>query len=118
MSLAELLEQLKHSPGTVQFSEVIKTIEENYTYQATRFSNGEGESKVVNEVGSNEGSCKIFAFAQLNNLDAEQTLSCFGDYYRVDVLENPDADDHANIRNFINSGWKGITFDQQVLTTK
>lgn len=27
-----------------------------------------------------------------------------------DVLENPDGDDHANIRNFISGGWDGVDF--------
>ncbi|MBE0507222.1 MAG: HopJ type III effector protein, partial [Marinospirillum sp.] len=26
--------------------------------------------------------------------------------------------DHQNIRNFIQSGWKGVTFDGQALTAK
>ena len=34
-----------------------------------------------------------------------------GDYYRVDVLQHPDATDHQNIRQFIQYGWAGITFE-------
>jgi hypothetical protein len=70
---------------------------------------------VVNESGTNEGSCKIFAFAQLNDLSVEQTLACFGKYYREDVLENPEGNDHGNIRNFMISGWEGVKFSCEAL---
>jgi hypothetical protein len=30
--------------------------------------------------------CKIFAFAELQKLSKEATLSCFGAYYREEVL--------------------------------
>ena len=53
-----------------------------------------------------------------NGLDQEQTLTCFGDYYRKDVLEHPEGSDHANIRNFIKSGWSGIKFETQALKAK
>ncbi|GAK84871.1 type III effector HopPmaJ [Vibrio ponticus] len=39
----------------------------------------------------------------------------FGDFYRKDVLGNPDGDDHQNIRNFIAHGWNGIKFEGQAL---
>ena len=55
---------------------------------------------------------------RLNNLTEVQTLHCFGDYYRKDVLGNPDGDDHQNIRNFIQSGWGGIYFDGEALAVK
>lgn len=107
MNTHELIEKLRNQPEAVSFDEVIATIEANYQYQPTRFSNGE----TINEAGSNEGSCKIFAFAQLNGLDESQTLACFGRYYREDVLGNPDGSDHANIRNFMRQGWAGIRFE-------
>lgn len=106
MILNALLRQIKNQPQTVAFDDVMTTISENYRYTPVPFANGE----VVNEAGTNEGSCKIFAFAQLNQLDQEQTLACFGRYYRNDVLGNPQGEDHGNIRNFIRHGWKGIEF--------
>ncbi len=118
MSLNSLLEQIKNQPKNVEFKTVIDTIAENYLYQPSRFSNGLGEGAVINEAGSNEGSCKIFAFAQLNRLDEAQTLACFGHFYRDDVLGNPDGDDHGNIRNFMRHGWAGIQFDQAALSAK
>ena len=70
----------------------------------------------MNEAGTNEGSCKIFAFAQLHHLSEQATLACFGQYYREDVLQNPQGNDHGNIRNFIKQGWQGITFESDVLS--
>ena len=118
MNTVQLIEKLKSAPETVTFNQVIETITSDYNYSPARFSNGSGETMAVNESGSNEGSCKIFAFAQLNNLNEKQTLQCFGDYYRKDVLENPEGTDHANIRNFIIHGWKGIHFDSAPLSEK
>lgn len=100
------------SNETVSFTETIAVISENYAYQPTAFKNG----NIENAAGQNEGSCKIFAFAKLNELTEAQTLSLFGDYYRVDVLENPDATDHQNIRQFMQHGWTGVTFENAALT--
>jgi len=114
----KLKELLDSAPEKIEFNQVIQVIEENYNYTPTRFTNGEGSGQVTNEVGNNEGSCKIFSFAQLNNLNEKQTLACFGNYYREDVLAHPDNTDHANIRNFIKSGWAGIHFDNIALVKK
>lgn len=111
MSVSVLLDQLRQHPETVQFNDVIRTVEAHYAYTPTRFSNGD----VVNEAGQNAGSCKVFAFAQLNGLTPTQTLACFGHYYRDDVLGNPTGTDHANIRNFMRTGWDGIRFDADAL---
>ncbi len=114
MEVTTLIEKLTQQPQTVEFSEVIETIDQAYQFSPTAFTNGE----TVNEANQNNGSCKIFAFAQLNDLNEEQTLACFGDFYRKDVLQNPDNDDHQNIRNFIRFGWQGITFSGQALSVK
>jgi hypothetical protein len=45
-------------------------------------------------------------------------LACFGSYYRKDVLENPNGTDHQNIRNFMNRGWEGISFEKEALGIK
>ena len=70
----------------------------------------------------NNGSCKIFAFAKLNGLSKQNTLDCFGKFYREDVLNNPNADDHMNIRTFMlapeATPFLGISFDGTPLTTK
>ena len=64
-----------------------------------------------NAAGQNEGSCKILAFARLHQLTPEQTLHCFGGYYRKEVLGDPAGNSHQNIRQFMKTGWAGITFD-------
>jgi len=108
---SELIVKIKQSPLSVQFDEVMQVIEDYYQYTPTMFINGSLE----NQASTNEGSCKIFTFANLHALSQEQTLNCFGLYYREDVLGNPNGDDHGNIRNFISSGWDGIKFSSLAL---
>jgi len=114
-TLEQLLKKIQTSPESIEFNDVIQVIDNHYRYLATRFTNGSGDSMVINDAGTNEGSCKIFSFAKLHSLDEEQTLNCFGKYYREDVLNNPGGSDHGNIRNFMISGWEGIKFDGEVL---
>lgn len=109
-----LSEQIKNSPETIQFKEVIDYIDEHYNFTPTRFTNG----KTVNEADQNNGSCKVFSFGKLNNLTEDEVLSLFGDFYREDVLKNPEGTDHQNIRNFMESGWAGISFDGEALRKK
>lgn len=111
MPINKLIDKINTQPDNIDFAEVIATIETNYTYTPSGFTNGDA----INDAGTNEGSCKIFAFAKLNCLDEKQTLACFGQYYRDDVLGNPHGDDHANIRNFMHHGWDGITFNSEAL---
>ncbi|EMW7170083.1 HopJ type III effector protein [Vibrio fluvialis] len=114
MELSALLTQLTEQPENVVFAEVIATIDAYYDFTPTAFDNGE----IRNEANQNNGSCKIFAFAQLNQLSPEATLACFGDFYRQDVLQHPENDDHQNIRNFIRLGWDGVKFEGVALTAK
>lgn len=101
----------------VDFQETMTVIADAYDYQPTEFSNGI-QQPLINEAGQNEGSCKIFAFARLHGLTQIQTLALFGNYYRKDVLENPEGRDHQNIRIFMRDGWDGIVFKGDALTTK
>jgi len=114
MPIATFLEKLIIAPEAISFDDTITVIEKNYTFKETAFTNGETR----NEAGQNNGSCKIFAFGHLNNLTEEHTLHCFGDYYRNDVLGNPNGDEHQNIRNFIKQGWPGVSFDGEALALK
>lgn len=111
------IETIKQSPEKTDFSSVINIIDQYYHYTPTRFTNG-SDDVVVNNAGENEGSCKIFSFALMHQLDAVQTLNCFGRYYREDVLNNPTGSDHANIRAFMEYGWKHIKFDGDALQKK
>lgn len=117
-SIKQLIQQLESRPESIEFSEVMGLIETHYDYHASDFDNGIEPNKVHNSAGTNEGSCKIFAFAQLIGLSKEQTLACFGDYYRDDVVKHPNGTDHQNIRTFILSGWAGIRFYSSPLTLK
>ncbi|MFW5450534.1 MAG: HopJ type III effector protein [Methylophagaceae bacterium] len=114
MDLNQFLSNLNSQPNEINFADTMAVIDECYEFTPTAFTNGD----VNNEANQNNGSCKIFAFGLLNNLSKQQTLACFGDYYRQDVLQNPDGDDHQNIRHFIKSGWIGIKFEAIALNAK
>ena len=116
--LETLLEQIKNTPEKTEFNDVISIIDEHYRYIPTRFKNGADNDVVINTAGENEGSCKIFSFARINNLNKEQTLNCFGHYYRDDVLNNPEGNDHANIRTFMKYGWNHVSFESEALKRK
>ncbi len=118
MSISDLLAQLNSQPDSIEFNDVMTVIADNYHYTPSEFSNGLGDDLLVNAAGTNEGSCRLFAFAQLQQLDQTQTLALFGRFYREDVLQNPAGNDHGNIRNFIKYGWPGIQFQQSPLTAK
>ena len=117
MSLNSFLEKIRNN-SPVNFNDSIAVIGENYYYQPTEFSNGLYEQTILNTAVVNEGSCKIFAFALLHQFNEQQTLNLFGDYYRVDVLDNPDSNNHQNIRTFMHYGWQGIHFKETALTAK
>jgi len=114
MNLDTLLTQLEESPETIVFSDIMALIEAQYSFTPVAFSNG----ALKNEPGQNSGSCKLFAFAKQQGLTQQQTLYCFGSYYRVDVLQHPIGIDHQNIRNFIKTGWEGIAFAGNPLLLK
>lgn len=114
MSLPAFREKLNIAPETVTFDDTMAIIKEGYEFTETAFSNGELQVRA----GQSNGSCQIFAFGLLNELTELQTLHCFGDYYRDDVLGHPDGDSHQNIRNFIKHGWQGIRFAGLALIAK
>lgn len=109
--LVTLIETLKKN--SMPFSEVIEFIEKRYNHQPTAFKNGD----VYNEATQNQGSAKVFAFAQLNNLSATDTLYLFAEHYQS-VLASPDGTDHQNIRQFMANGWQGIAFNGTALVLK
>jgi hypothetical protein len=112
--MKNFLNKLNTNPISISFAETMEVIKENYHYKPTAFTNGDLQSAA----GTNEGSCKIFSFAKLHDLSEEKTLQLFGDYYRVDVLGNPDGADHGNIRNFMKFGWAEIKFEGSALMLK
>lgn len=110
LTLEQLLDRAR-TLDVIGFDEVMAVIADHYTYTPTAFSNGQGDPKVLNQAGQNEGSCKLFAFAQLHGLDRIQTLNLFGDFYHREVLEDSEGSAHANIRAFMQTGWDGVRFD-------
>jgi len=113
MTIQIFIQKLKTTPTEIQFSETIQVIEDNYNFTPTTFKNGE----LKNKTGENSGSCKVFAFAKLNQLTKQETLFCFGEHYQ-NVLEDENGDSHQNIRNFIKTGFKGLYFENTALTQK
>lgn len=115
VEITDLLSKLANGED-ILFAETMSVIDRHYEYTPAAFHNGTGANRITNEAGSNEGSCRIFAFARLHNLSEADTLQLFGEYYRKDVLLNPDRRDHMNIRTFMLSGWAGIEFESEPLT--
>ena len=112
MTIQELNALLTQKP--VDFSVVMEVIDCHYEFTPTAFKNGHTH----NEANTNNGSCKLFSYAKAHQLNEQSTLNAFGDYYVVDVLQNPAGDDHQNIRNFIEFGWNGIEFSGEALKFK
>ena len=112
MTQEEYLEELR-SGARMRFEDLIKLIDDDYDYTPVSFSNGETE----NSVDENQGSAKLFCFAAIHQLSQLETLHCFGQYYQ-DVLNTPESNSHANIRNFMIYGWEGLKFDSPVLSRK
>ena len=106
-----LLAQL--AAGEVKFADVIAFIDARYTHTPTAFKNGAQS----NAADQNQGSAKVFSFAQLHGLDQAQTLSLFAEHYAA-VLATPEATDHQNIRQFMLNGWAGVQFEGTALTAK
>jgi hypothetical protein len=106
-----LLKQRIAAGTPVDFKEVIALIDAHYAFTPTTFTNGD----TVNAAGENNGSCKLFTFAQLHGFTKDETLACFGHFYFEHVLKHPSATDHPNIRNFLKYGWDGIRFENEAL---
>ncbi|AXT52134.1 type III effector [Aquimarina sp. BL5] len=113
MNISEFIKKLRNTTAEITFQNTMDIIDAHYSFEPVSFING----NITNQAGENSGSCKLFSFAKLQNLEKEETLHCFGQYYR-DVLENPEGTDHQNIRNFMKTGWSGISFEGQALTKR
>lgn len=114
MTIKEFVTKLKNNPKQLIFSETMSVIENNYVFTPTAFKNGD----LQNSDAENLGSSKVFSLALKQKLTKEETLACFGQYYFIDVLENPNGTDHQNIRNFMNTGFEGLVFEDETLVEK
>ena len=115
MSIKDFLNRVRQGER-MEFAQTLALIDRYYHYTPVEFTNGIDPDVLINEAGTNEGSCKILSFARLHNLEKDQTLNLFGDYYWIDILQNPDATNHPNIRNFRKFGWEGIRFSGHALS--
>jgi len=113
MIIQQFITKLKVSPTEINFAETMQVIEDNYNFTPTTFTNGD----IKNNAGENSGSCKLFAFAVHQKLRKEEALFCFGEHYK-NVLEDEMGDSHQNIRNFMKSGFKGLSFIGEALELK
>jgi len=108
---SDFLQQLTNAD--FQFETTLTFIEQNFNFTPSAFDNG----GVVNSIEQNQGSCKVFALAELINLNQQQALACFGQHYR-DVLATPEVDNHHNLRRVLKEGLDNITFNQFPLELK
>jgi hypothetical protein len=107
----EFLQQL--SQDDFQFETTLAFIEQHYNFTPSAFNNG----GVENTSEQNQGSCKVFALAELLELSQQQALACFGQHYR-DVVATPEVDNHHNLRRILKEGLAGISFDHFPLELK
>lgn len=114
MTLYDFKNKLQQTPEKIEFSETMAVIDANYEFTPTAFTNG----ALQNAAGENSGSCKVFSFALEQGFSKEETLACFGSYYFDDVVQNPNGTGHQNIRNFMKTSFKGLSFDGVVLKDK
>ena len=66
VSRIKFINKLKTDATKVSFEETIAVIDANYSFTPTTFSNG----NQINQARENNGSCKIFSFANSNNLSS------------------------------------------------
>jgi len=112
MTLEQWIDAINRAP--VDFKIAMQVIDQYFDFTPTEFKNGE----TFNAAGQNNGSCKLFGCGKLLGLSEQAMLNAFGDFYTVDVLQNPQGTDHQNIRNFIQYGWQGIEFKTDPLSKK
>jgi len=108
---SEFLQQL--SQDDFQFETTLAFIEQHYNFTPSAFNNG----GVENSAEQNQGSCKVFAVAELLQLSQQQALACFGQHYR-DVAATPAVDNHHNLRRVLKEGLADIRFDNFPLELK
>ncbi|WP_065978882.1 MULTISPECIES: HopJ type III effector protein [Pseudoalteromonas] len=119
MTLNDFLQKLAETPHLIEFTDTMAVIDRHYDFTPSGFNN----HGLISSANENNGSCKIFAFAKLNQLSKQNTLDCFGAFYREDVVKHPDGQDHMNIRTFMlapdTTPFLGITFrEENVLKAK
>lgn len=113
MTLQDLMAALYGNPESLKFDEVLATIDSEFEFTPCAFTNGD----LSNSVQENQGSCKVLSFAHKAGLAEGVALKLFAEHYR-DVLENPEGNNHQNIRQFMKRGWMGVSFNGSPLKKK
>lgn len=111
MTLEEFKKKVKEHPTEISFSETMEVIDAKYQFTPTAFTNG----ALHNAAGQNSGSCKLFAFAKKQGFTKAETLACFGAYYFEEVMKDVNGSGHQNIRNFMKTGFEGLSYDGEPL---
>lgn len=110
MAIEHLTPSYLQAHTDTPFAAVLEYIATHYRYTPFAFHNG---SK-LNLASENQGSAKVLYFAQLQKWSAQDTLLLFAEHY-CDVLNNPTSTSHENIRQFMQNGWEGVSFDGIIL---
>ena len=82
MNLTDYINKIKTSGESLDFNETIVVIDANYNFTPTTFKNDDA----INEAGKNSGSCKLFSFAQINQLTKQQTYVLNKLYKRLEEI--------------------------------
>ncbi|HUH57148.1 MAG TPA: HopJ type III effector protein [Pseudomonadales bacterium] len=109
-ALADFLKKInlpEHS-----FADSLAFIDNWFEFTPCEFNN----NGLINSASENHGSAKIFALAQMLNLNKQQALLCFGEHYRN--LSQTSKDSHLNIRRLIATDLAEIAFSQPPLQRK
>ena len=101
-SFAEKIKSNDDMSKTLTYQDTIDFIDKHYTYFAVPFQCGD----ISYEPNVKTGAAKIFSFGLMTQMNEEQTLRLFGEYYR----DLKPEDDRPNMRNFLKYGWRGIAF--------
>ena len=113
MTIQQFKTKLKENPTTIAFVETLEVIEDHIHFTPTGFTNG----NLKNNAGENTGSCNIFAFAKHQTFTEKTTLFCFSAHYQS-VLKDKKGSSHQNIRNFMKTGFEGLSFESQAFSLK
>lgn len=96
--------------GRSDFEDTLALVDRFFDFAPTAFQNG----PVANAPDENTASCRVLALGQLAGLSEQQTLACFGRHYHT-VIDDPAGASHANIRQFMSTGWSGVHFEGRPL---
>ncbi|MDR1027138.1 MAG: HopJ type III effector protein [Rickettsiales bacterium] len=98
------------------FQQVLSVIDKNYDYTPTQFAVTDGWGD-TNGLDQNQGAGRVLAFAKERRLDEEAALQLFAEHYQ-NVVDNPNGDNHKNIRLLAAHGLNQVHFANRPLRKK